>query len=101
MAAPRHPDYDGGGRPLHGRRAVLGATEHAWLDDPVTRGRAVSLRVPAGRYLLVGDNRDHSNDGRFFGTVPRADLTGPASRIYWSRGVGGGVRWSRIGHRVQ
>ena len=42
--------------------------------------------VPAESYFCMGDNRDNSNDSRFWGTVPAAFLKGRASVIYWSYG---------------
>ena len=35
-----------------------------------------TFRVPAGRYFLLGDNRDQSADSRWFGFVDRADIAG-------------------------
>jgi signal peptidase I len=87
------------------------AEEMAWqrgfLADPAaarayapTRDDWGPLRVPAGRYLLLGDNRDNSYDGRFKGFVPREAITGRPVWIYFSRGQDGPVRWSRIGESV-
>ena len=36
-----------------------------------------------GEYLMLGDNTDHSYDGRYFGAVQREDLVGPAFMVYW------------------
>lgn len=40
--------------------------------------------VPAGKLLLLGDNRDESFDGRYYGFVPRENLRGAPLFIYWS-----------------
>jgi signal peptidase I len=42
------------------------------------------MRVPAGQVFALGDNRDQSNDSRFWGTVPLANVKGRALFIYWS-----------------
>ncbi|MDR1430184.1 MAG: signal peptidase I [Spirochaetaceae bacterium] len=39
--------------------------------------------VPEGRILPLGDNRDNSRDGRYFGPVREAKILGKGSFIYW------------------
>jgi signal peptidase I len=40
--------------------------------------------VPAGHYLTLGDNRENSLDGRYWGYVPRELVIGRAMFVYWS-----------------
>jgi signal peptidase I len=42
------------------------------------------FRVPPGRLFMMGDNRENSNDSRFWGTVPMDYVKGRALFIYWS-----------------
>lgn len=57
-----------------------------WLNPPHEAEPDETPRfettVEEGRYLFMGDNRDESSDGRSWGTVPEANLIGPA-RVIW------------------
>jgi len=56
----------------------------AWslaLTESVEKGDVV---VPAGHYFMMGDNRDHSMDSRFWGFVPRENILGRPLFVYWS-----------------
>lgn len=50
------------------------------------------VTVPADSYLVMGDNRDRSCDGRFWGPVHERYLKGKAWVIYWPPGRMGGIR---------
>ena len=59
--------------------------------------------MPAGSYLMIGDNRDNSADGRVWGFVPEGNLVGKATRIWfnWDLQRTGGPLWDRIGSRIE
>lgn len=42
------------------------------------------VRVPDGRFLVMGDNRGHSHDGRMFGLVEGGSILGRAEGLYRS-----------------
>lgn len=55
------------------------------------------LRVPAGEFFALGDDRPVSRDSRAFGPVPRSLLRGRPLRVLWSREPGGRLRFDRTG----
>ena len=60
------------------------------------------VTVPEDKLFTMGDNRDESNDSRFWGFVDVSALRGKAFMIYWSWDSDDfGVRWSRLGDRIR
>lgn len=59
------------------------------------------LRVPAGAFFALGDDRPVSRDSRAFGPVPRSLLRGRPLRVLWSREPGGRLRVERTGRDVE
>lgn len=64
------------------------------------------VTVPEGALLVLGDNRDNSYDGRFWGFVDQRDVLGKAFILYWSWDLDkplfsvdrlSSIRWGRIG----
>jgi signal peptidase I len=65
------------GRPLDEPYLPEGTTTSN-LEQPIT--------VPEGQVLVMGDNRDNSQDGRVFGPIPIDTIVGRAFVIIWPPG---------------
>ena len=102
------------GNALEMREEEFDGDRHRVLNDPGKNSRDQSFDVPAGRYFMMGDNRDFSNDSRRWGTVRLTEMKGPAFVIYWSWDFAGSwvhlfnpvawwkaeKRWDRIGRTL-
>lgn len=87
-------------------------------DEPMSVGEVFDgkeeITVPADSYFVMGDNRNNSEDSRYWGYVPRDLVIGRAMFVYWSYDEGApqsengilvdffmNTRWSRTGTLVK
>jgi signal peptidase I len=76
---------------------------HLYPPEMLKRDNMAPLKVPKGKLFVMGDNRDESNDSRFWGLVDVSAVRGKAFIIYWSwnghKTIG--LRWDRLGELIK
>jgi signal peptidase I len=69
---------------VHYLEPPSGASAYAEVTSFDLRERYGPVRIPADKYFVMGDNRDNSQDSRYWGFLPREYVKGRALMIYWS-----------------
>lgn len=91
-------EVDDSGYVFHTDPEVLSRRDYFQRGARDTFGPQV---VPQGQYFCMGDNRDNSNDSRFWGPVPRENVKGRAFMIYWSYDSDDPYEWPGVASKLR
>ena len=110
---------------IDGRKLDEAYTSYFNLGQGDVRKPYGPVVIPAKHYFVMGDNRDNSQDSRYWGFLPEGYFRGRALMVYWSyesnrqdyiaEGLGSGVkrvlsisvnffsrtRWERLFHQIR
>ena len=70
-------------------------------ENCVYNDRGFTCKVPAGSYLMMGDNRDNSDDSRYWGFVPDDHIRGKAFFIWFNWDDISSLAFKRIGSGIR
>jgi signal peptidase I len=87
------------GQPLSEPYALYQRLPDMLLPGDVRRAYG-PVTIPDGHYFMMGDNRDDSQDSRYWGFLPAGHIKGRALFVYWSFGGPDGTRWNRFLHQI-
>jgi signal peptidase I len=72
-----------------------------WRENCFYNERGFTCKVPAGHYLMMGDNRDNSDDSRYWGFVPDDHIRGKAFFIWFNWDDIASFAWKRVGSGIR
>ena len=76
---------------INGKRLEQGFITAAGV--PPGQASFPALKLDEAGYSIMGDNRTHSADSRFYGPIPLRLIAGRASAVIWPPRRGGRVNW--------
>lgn len=84
---------------------LRGVKHDIYLRADAPNNNFYNMVVPSDEYFMMGDNRDESDDSRYWGFIREQNLIGHALFIWMSWDANAGhwydsIRWNRIGNKL-